>query len=147
MVCFRRGKGTRTAILVGVATVAHGLVAESQTAAPLVPTKLREQSRAYLKSKTKADHDRLIALAEKSSGSAKALALFAAGMGDRVAEKHHEAAKHFADAGAGLGDLAHYAAYYRVQSLAKSEDHPEAAAAGADFLKRFPKAGLRAGPR
>ena len=139
MVCFQRRQGTRAAILFGVVAVAHGLGAESQTAAPLVPTELREQSRAYLKSKTKADHDRLIALAEKSSGSAEALALFAAGMGDRVAEKHHEAAKHFADADAGLGDLAHYAAYYRVQSLAKSEDHPGAAAAGADFLKRFPE--------
>ena len=139
MVGFRRGKGTRAAILFGVTAVAQGLVTQAQTTAPLVPTELRERSRAYLESKTSADHERLIALAEKSSGSAKALALFAAGMGDRVAEKHREAAKHLADADAGLGDLAHYAAYYRVQSLAKAEDHTAAAAAAADFLKRFPE--------
>ena len=139
MVGFQRGKGTRAAILFGVTAVLHGLVTQAQTTAPLVQTELRERSRAYLESKTSADHERLIALAEKSSGSAKALALFAAGMGDRVAEKHREAAKHLADADAGLGDLAHYAAYYRVQSLAKAEDHTAAAAAAADFLKRFPE--------
>ena len=137
MTCIRHAKGAAIAVLLGVTSAAHVLVAPSRAAAASVPAELRERSRAYLKSKTKADHDRLIALAEESSGSTRALSLFAAGMGDRAAENHREAAKHFAQAVAGLDDLAHHAAYYHIQSLAKAEEHAAAAAAATDFLEGF----------
>ena len=128
------------AALLGVQVIAGLLFAPSLARAAPVPAELREQSRAFLKSKSRADHDRLLAIAKKSpSASTKALARFAAGMGDRAADKHREAAEHFSQAVAGLGDLAHYAAYYRVQSLAKAEDHVAAAAAAANFLERFPE--------
>ena len=117
--------------------MAHLLGPPSRGRAASVPAELSQRSHAYLKSKTKADHDRLVALAEKSSGSTRALALFAAGMGDRAAENHREAAEHFAQAVGGLGDLAHHAAYYHIRSLAKAEEHAAAAAAAADFLEGF----------
>ena len=72
-----------------------------------LPEELGQQSRAYLKSQSDIDHDRLISFAEKSTNSTKALALLAAGMGDKAAKKYKEAATHFAIAMEGLEDLAH----------------------------------------
>ena len=141
------GNGAVPAILWGVVWGAHVLAAPLCAAAAAAPAELNERSRAYLQSKARADHDRLIALAEESPDSIKALALFAAAMGDRSAKKYEEAAQHFSNAEAELGDLAHYAAYYRVQSLARAEKHASAALAAADFLQRFPQsrfAGLAA---
>ncbi len=103
-----------------------------------LPEELSRRSRAYLKSQSNMDHDGLISFAEKSTSSTKALALLAAGMGDRAAKKYKEAATHLAIAMEGLEDLAHYAAYYQLHSLAMAEDHTAAIMAATQFLQLFP---------
>ena len=138
MACRGHQKRAPTASFSWALLAALVIAAPSIARGSPVPAELREQSRAYLKSKSRADHDRLVSIAKQSpSNSTKALAQFAVGMGDRAEQNHREAAEHFAQAVDGLGDLAHYAAYYRVQSLAKAEEHVAAAAAAEDFLKRF----------
>lgn len=103
-----------------------------------LPEELGRQSRAYLKSQSDIDHDRLISFAEKSTNSTKALALLAAGMGDKAAKKYKEAATHLAIAMEGLEDLAHYAAYHQLHSLAMAEDHTAAIMAANQFFQLFP---------
>ena len=138
MACRGQQKRAAAASFFAALLAAQVIAAPSLARGAAVSAELGEQSRAYLKSKSRADHDRLVSIAKESpSDSTKALALFAAGMGDRAEDKHREAAKHFAQAVDGLEDLAHHAAYYRVQSLAKAEDHVAAARAAADFLKLF----------
>ena len=130
--------GVATLVLIRIIIPAY-LLAPQLAWSTTVTAELGQRSRAYLTSKSDIDHDRLISFAENSSNFTRALALFVAGIGDRTAENHQEAAKHLADATTQLGDLAHYAAYYRLQSLARAEEHAAAASVAVDFLQRFPQ--------
>ena len=58
-------------------------------------------------------------------------------MGDYKAENYTAAAGHLERAAKGLGDLADYAVYHRVKSLALADQHPQAVKAASDFSGRF----------
>lgn len=108
------------------------------TAAAKVPAELQRLSRDYLKSGSQSSRDKLLSYASgQSSGQAKALAEFGLGMGDYEAKNYAAAAGHLKRAVKGLGDLADYAVYHQVKSLALADQHPQAVQAASDFSSRF----------
>ena len=107
-------------------------------AAAKVPAELQQLSRDYLKSGSPSSRQKLLAYtAEQSSTETKALAEFGLGMGDFKAKNYTTAAEHLERAAKGLGDLADYAAYHQVKSLALADEHPEAVRAAIGFSRRF----------
>ncbi len=112
--------------------------AGQRTAEAKVPAELERLSRDYLKSGAKSSRDKLLSYASgQSSAQIKALAEFGLGMGDYEAKNYTAAAGHLERAAKGLGDLADYAVYHRVKSLALADQHPQAVKAASDFSGRF----------
>ena len=108
------------------------------TAEAKVTAELQRLSRDYLESGTESARRKLLAYASRqSSAPTKALAEFGLGMGDYEAENYTAAAELLERAAKGLGDLADYAAYHRVKSLASADQHAQAVSAANDFSTRF----------
>ncbi len=109
-----------------------------------VPAELQKLSRDYLKSGAKASRRKLLAYANlQSSAENKALAEFGLGMGDFEAKNYTAAAEHLERAAKGLRDLADYAAYHHVKSLALADQHPQAVQAATAFSSRFSESRFR----
>jgi len=116
-----------------------GTVAEAK-----VPAELQRLSSGYLKSGTKSSRQKLLAYTNgQSTSQTKALAEFGLGMGDYKAKDYTAAAGHLERAAKGLGDLADYAAYHQVKSLALADQHPRAVQAASDFSSRFGESRFR----
>ena len=108
------------------------------SAAAKVPAELQQLSRDYLKSGSQSSRQKLLAYtAEQSSTQTKALAEFGLGMGDFKAKNYTTAAGHLERAAKALGDLADYAGYHQVKSLALADEHPAAVKAAIGFSRRF----------
>ena len=108
------------------------------TAAAKVPAELERLSRDYLKSGSQSSRQKLLVYTKgPSSPRTKALAEFGLGMGDHKAKNYTAAAGHLERAAKGLGDLADYAVYHQVKSLALADQHPQAVKAASEFSSRF----------
>ncbi len=120
-------------LVFSLASLAANLALE---AAPL-PSRLRELSRAYQTSGSKAARDSLASSVEQLPASQRALGQLSLGVGDFEADAHTAAVNTLESA---VGDplLGDYALYYRARAFARAEDFGGAAWILRSFQRDFP---------
>ena len=108
-------------------------------AAAQVSRELADLSRSLLGDRSPENYRSLEAFAGKASGSERAFALYSLGMA-RYADKRYPDAEQALQAATGkLGEMDHYAAYYRARCIVLAEDFERSLDPLAAFLRDYPE--------
>ena len=115
----------------------------SALAATKVSSELGDLSRKLLANRTSARYQSLEAFAGKATGAERAFALYSLGMA-RYADKRYENAEQALSAAIGkLGQVDHYAAYYRARCIVLAEDFERSLDPLEAFLRDYPGSRFR----
>lgn len=115
----------------------------SALGATKISSELGDLSRDLLADRTPERYRSLEAFAGKAAGVERAFALYSLGMA-RYADKNYEAAEQALSAALGkLGEIDHYAAYYRARCIVLAEDFERSLDSLETFLRDYPGSRFR----
>ena len=113
------------------------------TAATKISSELGNLSRKLLADRTPEQYRSVETFAGKATGAERAFALYSLGMA-RYADKNYENAEQALAAAVGkLGELDHYAAYYRARCIVLAEDFERSLESLETFLRDYPGSRFR----
>ena len=127
----------------GLAFLAAVTLLPSALAATKISSELGDLSRKLLADRTSAHYQSLEAFAGKAAGAERAFALYSLGMA-RYADKRYADAEQALSAAIGeLGEVDHYAAYYRARCIVLAEDFERSLGSLESFLRDYPRSRFR----